>query len=253
MVNNSTISVTIQTGDRIAQMITHRIAYPTTIEVQQLVVTTRNEQGFGSTEVREDTTKSCAQAHMTNMSTIHSITDSILAGDGQKPYNIWLSTDPFHNRLTIMIDIKGDHPTLGIQTTPSPFSGRLQIQDMVPGTPAAKIPKWRSTLHRAIMLKFNGKHVHNAPSLATHIQAACSQGLLRAQVEVATVGHHAIHSTKGSLHLYYNQLNVIAQHLQQQGSPPPTIRLSDNKMENPTSSELGTFLTWKKIKKRKTQ
>jgi hypothetical protein len=156
MVNNSTISVTIQTGDRIAQMITHRIAYPTTIEVQQLVVTTRNEQGFGSTEVREDTTKSCAQAHMTNMSTIHSITDSILAGDGQKPYNIWLSTDPFHNRLTIMIDIKGDHPTLGIQTTPSPFSGRLQIQDMVPGTPAAKIPKWRSTLHRAIMLKFNG-------------------------------------------------------------------------------------------------
>jgi hypothetical protein len=67
------------------------------------------------------------------------------------PFDLCLSSDPFNYTIQIDIPIKGDHATLGMKLIPCPYHHRLQLIDMLPGTPGARRPKWRSTLCHAYL------------------------------------------------------------------------------------------------------
>lgn len=54
LLNHSSIPLTISAGDRIAQLICHKIEYPTPVEAYELDKTQRGAAGFGSTGKNKD-------------------------------------------------------------------------------------------------------------------------------------------------------------------------------------------------------
>jgi hypothetical protein len=170
---------TVAKGDRIAQLVTYYVATPTLVAVNLLSQTTRGNNGFGSTGVHTaapnmtpykdsntpadtipadaptnapiktpaitqtpDSTDDINTGQDTTSNRVcylHSATTAILQHDGIIPYNIWLSQDPFQSRISIQLDVKGDHDTLSVKCTATPH-GKLQLLDMAPGTPAIKLP-----------------------------------------------------------------------------------------------------------------
>ena len=241
-------------GDRIAQLVIYRIAQPTPMPVPSLQQTSRGHNGFGSTGTAVAIRVISTGQQSSTQAVECSATDTILQQDGIKPYDVWLSTDPFQNRLKIQLDLKGDHDTLGLICQPTLHTHRLQLMDMKHGTPGAKLPRWRSTLRRAILLTVNNTPVPTADALKAIIVAARKQGLLQITCEFATIGTHALHPTEGSLHLFYDQMNVIAKHLQEMEKP--TVRMTQgNDMDSSQPhhalpDDTGKALSWKEIKKR---
>jgi len=133
--------------------------------------------------------------------------------DNIKPYNIWFSLDPYHKRVSIVIPVKGDHPTLGLLVRPTEQNHRVQLYDIEKSTPASKLPRWRSTFKRGIILSLNKQPVTNPSDLVQLVEQALQQKLLHVHCEIATVQYQPLHPIKGSLMLYNDQMNVVAKHL----------------------------------------
>lgn len=91
---------------------------------------------------------------------------------------------------------------------------RLQLKDMVLSTPASRIPKWRSTLRNAYLITFNGKSIHNMDDLIQAISQARHTGMINPTCQFATDKSYGIHPHHGVTQFYFDQLNVIAKHLQ---------------------------------------
>jgi hypothetical protein len=144
-------------------------------------------------------------------------------------------------------------------------STRVQLTDMVKSTPGTKIPQWRSTIKWAILMSINGNTITTKEDAANTIALLRQQGLKHATCQFATVGYHGIHPTEGSLMLYYDQLNVIEQHLRQayhetydkhhnmmEPSPniPPSPNIRQLKEPDPhiADSDLGQFFTLQQLK-----
>jgi len=296
MANTSDTAFEIQQGDRIAQLITYYIATPRPQVITSLSDTLRGTGGFGSIRVKihaaPNTNHAQApsltptgepsidaaphinpsgdppDAHQVYLRNIHVATQAILQQDGIITYNIWLSQDPFQSRVSLQLDVKGDHATLGLCCEQTPH-GRLQLLDMIPGTPAIKLPRWRSTLRRALLLTVDNTPVSTVEDLQAAITQARQQQRIKLTCEFATITSPASHPTEGSLHLYYDQLNVIGKHLQSVGNaysnpsivenrraeanpPQPKTPLDplDSSQTIPLDPDLGKFLTWKEIKQR---
>ena len=75
------------------------------------------------------------------------------------PYHITLSPDPKNTTIVVPISIKGAHKTLGLEIKRDDDMNRIQLLQCNKGTPAAKIPKWRSTLRNSYIHKYNEEHV----------------------------------------------------------------------------------------------
>lgn len=89
-----------------------------------------------------------------------------------------MSLDPFHKVIKIPVSVRGNHPTLGLIANPTPiYQHHLQLTDMAKSTPGNAILKWRSTVKKAIILQVDGQLV------------------------------------TGSLMLYYDPMNLVADHL----------------------------------------
>jgi len=188
--------------------------------IQQHLATTKEP----STDPSGDT-----PAHLVPIHTIwqvHQITEHILQTDGMEPYNVWMSTDPFHYRLKINIDLQGNHPTVGLIVKQCPNTDQVQLTNMAPGTPGVRLPEWRSTLRRSILLAINGHAINHPDDVSRVIAEVRAQGATHGVFEFATATGLTHHPTEGSLHLYYDQLNIIASHLQQY-HPMATINTSD--------------------------
>jgi hypothetical protein len=133
LTNTSTMPYTIKKGDRIAQLITNRVALPTPVTMQQLVATKQNDQGFGSTRRAQikiltpvmTTSPTWETLTLPQPPNVHTITTEICSADGIAPYNIWLSDDPFHHPLSVQIPARGDHPILGLIHHTCPHTGNL--------------------------------------------------------------------------------------------------------------------------------
>jgi hypothetical protein len=192
-------------------MIIYQVTTPQITEAEQLGSTERGEGSFGSIGL-----SSLASVGNT-MARVNKAEDDachhIMLSDGVKLYNIWLSTDPFQNRLSLQIDVKGHHPTLGMITEKSHHQGRVQLIDTIKGTPASRIPRWRSTIKRAILLMIIGQPITLEDTLTQAVAEAWKRGLLHATCEFATISRYALHPQEGSLNLNYDQLNVIAKYL----------------------------------------
>jgi deoxyuridine 5'-triphosphate nucleotidohydrolase len=257
MKNTSPKLYTVNQGDRIAQLLIYRIAHPVICEANHTHHSIRGDGGFGSTGID---------------AIVRSITD---LKEQANPFNIWLSTDPFYKTIVIDIPLTGTHATLGMVLQPTPHTGRIQLTDIEKGTPAARLPRWRSTIKRAVLLAINGTRITSVQEVADTVTALRRSGSTKLQCTFATISYHGIHPTTGSLALYYDQLNVIAQHLQvayQQKQdqeqavvtdnldipPAPNIRQvqhAHNEQEQPTEAkipptDLGKTFTLKELKQR---
>jgi len=162
----------VKQGDRIAQLIIIKHAIPTCISVPILATTARSDNGLGSTgtseriiqptihQVENDTPEIGTEAipnpapdtESRNMQEVTATTNN----DDQMPYDIYLSQDPFDQRLQLEIALKGDHPTVGLMMTQCPQRQRLRLQDMTLSTPGSRIPRWRSTLRNAYLINIEG-------------------------------------------------------------------------------------------------
>jgi hypothetical protein len=134
------------------------------------------------------------------------------------------------------IPIKGNHPTLGLCTAPTQHNHWVQLIGMEKGIPAHKIPRWKSTIRRSIILQFNGKPVASEDDIKNYVALAQNDKLSQVTITFATVQPQPLHPTEGSLMLYYDQMNVIAAHLQQ--AYPDKYNPSQNRQEHSYVNQL---------------
>jgi len=118
--------------------------------VDSLDDTERSDKGFGSSGVSTPIVRNMAQPATaenildppsTPPTKLSDIVDNIVMTDGIKPYGIWLSNDPFDKRLHVQIDVRGDHPSLGLLLRQCQYRNRPQLVDMALSTPRARINK----------------------------------------------------------------------------------------------------------------
>jgi len=134
------------------------------------------------------------------------------------PFNIYLSQDPFDQLLPIDLPIKGDNETLGLKIVMCPYRHRLRLVEMALSTPASRIPRWRSTLQNAYLISVQGTPIFDEDTVIQLISTARQQGQFKLSLVFSTDNSYGVHPQEGIQQLYFDQLNVIAQHLQQ-----PTI------------------------------
>lgn len=96
--NNGAQPYTVEKGQQVAQLVMHHIEQPTPMLVTNLAPTTRQDNGFGSTDVMPPT-KVCAVKQAANPLQV------ILCTNRIKPYHIWLSQGPFHKCMDVSIHI----------------------------------------------------------------------------------------------------------------------------------------------------
>jgi hypothetical protein len=191
--NNSNEPYTIAHGDRIAQIIVYHISHPNITKTNITVESARGHKGFGSTGYNDDK----------QQPNIYQIKTAEQSPNDFQPYNIWLSPHPFHKLMDVNIPIKGTHPMLGMDLSPTAHDSRIQLTDMIKSTPGAKW-RWRSAIKRAILLSINGTTIMTDNAAKT-IAMLRHQGTRQATCRFATIGYHGIHPTEGSLMLYYDQ------------------------------------------------
>ena len=63
-----------------------------------------------------------------------------------------LTTNPFGPSTIVTLPIKGTHPALGLHLIQHEDNNRILLHSCVPSTPAARIPRWRSTLHQSSII-----------------------------------------------------------------------------------------------------
>lgn len=151
------------------------------------------------------------------------------------PYNIWLISEyPFQKLLQVQIAISRNHPILGMLFSKTSHRDRINLADIEKGTPAAKTPRWRSTLKCATLLKINGHSIKNTGDVREVVQNLRLQGTSTATWTFTMVQYHGLHPTEGSLMLYYDQLNVIAKYLlAAQHQPTMTFHVRHTKTADP--------------------
>lgn len=88
-----------------------------------------------------------------------------------------------------------------------PFSHRVS-------TPRSRIPKWCSTLRNSYLVTINHQPIHSMDDLLLAISTACQNGIINASCQFATERSYGIHPHHSVPQLYFDQLNIIAQHLQ---------------------------------------
>jgi len=206
LANTTDTPFPVKPGDRIAQLLLYYIANPTVEIQQQLPGTDRGHGSFGSTGVAENIIREM-HGHSSEpdpappnvldqagtvkpIPDIHECTDIILQEDCIKPYDIWLSNDPYDNRLTITIDVKGAHPTLGMQLVQQQTSQRLQLSDMAPSTPGAKVPKWRSTLRWGTLISIDDTPITTITDVERAIKKARDEKKFKTHCVFATENNH---------------------------------------------------------------
>ena len=272
--NSSKTPFSIKMGDRIAQLLFYYTAQPSMVEHTTLDTTDRGEQGLGSSGISRPIVRNMTDIvnildptpEDQSNANIHEICQQIIDDDGIKPYNIWFSNDPYDNRLSIQMKLKGNHPTLGLKTCMCTKRNAIQLTDMEKSTPAARIHNWQSTLRYAYILEVQGVKVNNTEELIAEIDKARTNKLLQVQITFGTERKFGVHPVDGNLQLYFDQLNAFAKHVhesdkeyrkqlltdQPNAGEPITIRSTKDTTatSEDTNSDLGKSFTKKQLLKR---
>ena len=232
--NNGNETLTIQPGDRIAQMVLIK-DHTVTIDVTHDLTTTKRQEGrFGSTgishitppQLYNDSTAAAAKAtSSTNLMVSH--------------HQVELSTDPFHDRQSIQFQTLGKHDTQGMILKDSEtWDNRVVITTCKPGTATSKIANWTKRLKNSVLLKVNDTVITSVKQATKLLQHKPRNTIIK--LEVGLQEKLPIHDDTGTPMLYFDQLHAISTHLQQintnqndkkvtsktQSSPPPARRLA---------------------------
>jgi len=228
--------VTIKKNQRIAQMICENAVIPQVVVSENLSNTTRNNNGFGSTEQMNTTQNNQTtpthdnltgspnvipfdsdKVSLTNTSTNDNEPIGIVKHmdvDITPPYHISLGSDPFDDVVEIEISTRGQHPTLGLLLTDNKDLGdRLQLTDITAFTLAARIPRWRSTLRSFFPLSIDGTQITTEHALKKLIRTARKDKQDHVKIKFGMMQKTDMHPQSGIPIVFHDQLNVIAKHL----------------------------------------
>jgi dUTP pyrophosphatase len=192
--NSSDVEFKVNIGDRIARLVLYHIVTPPIQQMDELSNTPWQDQGFGSTGLSR-------QPIIRTMQVIAASDPETIPA----PFDIWFSPDPFDNHIEVLVAISGDHSMLGFQLQPCKSGQGLQLVDSATSTPAAKIPRWHSSLHKGFLLTFNGEAVSTVPELEAAVAHAWQLKLLKVSVGFAIDKAVGIHPTEGIPVIYWDK------------------------------------------------
>jgi deoxyuridine 5'-triphosphate nucleotidohydrolase len=200
----------IEPGMKIAQFIVENSSCPIIEEVKELKSTHRGNNGFGSTDQPTIAAATMDQAN------IH----QDLHFNYKMPYDIEFTHLPFDNFTTRDIATTGKDELLGLHLQFDSAHDYPILLGCKPGTPAARIKRWRSELQRAYLLEINGKAVHNIDEARSIIQQAQKNQEKNIKILLATTERQSIHPQLGVPQLYHDQMNILAKHLWEMKNSP---------------------------------
>ena len=183
---NTTQSIAV--GDKIAQLIIERYAKLEVKEAQELSETERGSKGFGSSD-QEAAKINTVKPHVNE---------------------IILSTDPYDDTITVTCKTTGSDIYAGMDLTDEKRENSVQLLHCKKSNPAAKIPRWRSTLRNSTLVSIDGEKVTSKQDVARLIQLARSKNKT-VQLTFATIERVPVHPEHGIPQMYSDQLNVIAE------------------------------------------
>jgi dUTP pyrophosphatase len=223
--NHGDQPIIIKKGERIAQLLI--IEDPkVSIEItHELNDTIRGDGGFGSTGKSELLTKagtppSSLPTGIPNNTVLKHNRQSITAqaatlhdGDASPVCNIDLSYDPFHDIQEVIIDKKGNHPTLGMILNDSDtWNDNVIITTCQSGTPATKIKNWRKRMKGSTLMEINNTPITSIQQATKIISDLPPQAIVR--LKIGLLEKLPMHDDNGVPMMYFDQLNTIATHLQ---------------------------------------
>ena len=88
------------------------------------------------------------------------------------PYNISLSLNPFDNYTHRTIQVKGDHPLLGLSLQSCATRNIPQIVECLKSTPAIRIPRWKTELKNAYIIAVDNNEVRTIDQVKDQIHIA---------------------------------------------------------------------------------
>ena len=218
LINHGTVTASIHEGQRIAQLIVEKIETPTVQVVNELSVTARGKNGFGSTdkksiEMSRPILSPTSLPPPTLIAARAASASSLMTNNTITSAQIELSLDPYDNRVDITLLRRAwSHPTQGLELEICPLRNLPRLKSCVKGTPAARISRWRSVLRNAYILSINGSSITTIDDVVETISSAQTNND-EIRIVFGTMDKSALHPQHGTPLVYFDQLRLIGQHL----------------------------------------
>ena len=123
--------------------------------------------------------------------------------------SIELSGDPLGPCFDESIPIGGLHVLAGLHITYDDARGQLQLLSIEKGTPAARIPRWRTRLRHAYILGINNVDIATTADLTQAISVLRSNGDITCNLRLTFDDVKNTLSVSGLPQLYFDQLRDI--------------------------------------------
>ena len=116
---------------------------------------------------------------------------------------------------------------------------------MALGTPGSRLKKWRSTARNAYILKLQEFPILNEEDMIHAVRQLRMRQMIKVKLVVATDKSYGVHPVEGIMQIYFDQMNVIAKHLEELAqerqqaamSTQPTVRnLNGSVIDEPNDS-----------------
>lgn len=179
------------------------------VEQRELRSTSRAEHGFGSTDAKADD-----RTQPDIIPFDEAEIDNIVRSFSNVTKDIYLSCDPFGPTITVPCPIRGVYPLLGMQLDDSNVKRRLYLRHCEKGTASARIRKWRSMLRGGVLLAMDDIPVSTLKEVQTIVERVRSEKKSEINLTFGTEEKVSMHPDYGTPQLYFDQLNVIANYLQ---------------------------------------
>ena len=228
MSNNGNDTLELSKGDRVAQLTIVKDPMCTIEEADNLTETHRNDGKFGSTG--QGILKSAQSETLDE----ESVSDCEL---------IQLSTSPFAQELTISVTKRGNHETVGLELAQSrDTDDQVLIMECKPGTPAARIPRWRSTLRGNVLLNLNGQPIDSIADAKTIIKQTPTGSNIK--LTIGMFDRVSMHTEQGVPMLYHDQLAAVSTHLQQIKNNQHDQKVNPDKTPKPQNPKTLPFVEY---------
>ena len=145
--NSGQSTQSIKRGDQIAQLVFHNIATPVLLQKHSLDPTERADRGFGSTDQSDLTPGADTKPPIMCQTATGTLQPH------EMPYNIFLSTDPFDDVITVTVKDFGAHDTMGMVLAQCEHRNRPRLRDIIPSQPCSRIKNWRSTIKNGYIVQ----------------------------------------------------------------------------------------------------
>ena len=130
------------------------------------------------------------------------------------PYQIYMSSDPFEDFIEVLIDTKDHHPSMGLVFTTNTSMGyRSQLQECLKSTPAARIPKWRSTLRGSFPTEIYAQKIATLQDVDKAVCKAREDTKINIVCKFSIIDKIVMRPQQGAPILYNDQLNIVATHI----------------------------------------